>query len=345
MTDKTFDEILASIKARIPIDIDMSEGSFVDTLVRGAAFEIADSYFDQQALLPIAFVDETSGPYIDKRAAEYGIARKAGTKAHASVTFSGSDGVVVPAGTGVQTQDGLVFYTDSAVTVASGTVTADVTAAESGAEYNVDAGAIVLMQNSTGVAVSSSTAANGGTDDETDAALLSRLYALWQKPATSGNANQYEAWALEVDGIGGAKVWPAWNGGGTVKVVILDSNMEPPTSDKVSEVAAHIEEVRPICVDVTVVAATETELAIAAAVQIDSTTTKEVVQEKFTALVDAYCKSIAFASQTVVYNRIAYMLLSIDGVTDFTALTVNGGTENITLDDNAVPVLGSVTVT
>lgn len=345
MTDKTFDEILASIKARIPIDIDMSEGSFVDTLVRGAAFEIADSYFDQQALLPIAFVDETSGPYIDKRAAEYGIARKAGTKAHASVTFSGSDGVVVPAGTGVQTQDGLVFYTDSAVTVASGMATADVTAAESGTEYNVDAGAIVLMQNSTGVAVSSSTAAEGGTDDETDAALLERLYALWQKPATSGNANQYEAWALEVDGIGGAKVWPAWNGGGTVKVVILDSNMEPPTPDKVSEVAVHIEEVRPICVDVTVVAATETELAIAAAVQIDSTTTKEVVQEKFTALVDAYCKSIAFASQTVVYNRIAYMLLSIDGVTDFTALTVNGGTENITLADNAVPVLGSVTVT
>ena len=300
MTVRTFEDILASIKSRIAdvSNLDTSEGSYTDTVIRAAAMEIASDYFDQEAMLPIAFVDETSGIYIDKRAAEYGLTRKNGTRAVASVTFSGRDGASVPAGTAVQTREGLVFLTDTAVMVASGSATAAVTAENTGSVYNVEAGAITTLQNSVGVVVQSSTAAIGGTDDETDEALVERLYAIWRKPATSGNANQYEAWALEVDGIGGAKVWPTWNGGGTV----------------------------------------------AAAVQTEASTTKQEVQAQFRQLLDTYCKEIAFKMQTVVYNRIAYMLLSIPGVTDFTDLTVNGGKSNLTLADNAVPVLGTVSI-
>lgn len=346
MSVRTFEDILASIKSRIAdvSNLDTSEGSYTDTVIRAAAMEIASDYFDQEAMLPIAFVDETSGIYIDKRAAEYGLTRKNGTRAVASVTFSGRDGASVPAGTAVQTREGLVFLTDTAVMVASGSATAAVTAENTGSVYNVEAGAITTLQNSVGVVVQSSTAAIGGTDDETDEALVERLYAIWRKPATSGNANQYEAWALEVDGIGGAKVWPTWNGGGTVKVVVLDSNMEPPAAEKVQEVAAYIETVRPICVDVTVEAASETVITVAAEVQTEASTTKQEVQEQFRQLLDTYCKEIAFKMQTVVYNRIAYMLLSIPGVTDFTDLTVNGGKSNLTLADNAVPVLGTVSV-
>lgn len=347
MITKTFEEILASIKARLAevSELDTSEGSYTDTLIRAVAMEIANDYFDQQALLPIAFVDETSGGYIDKRADEYGLTRKPGTVAVATVTFAGSSGTVVPAGTAVQTMDGLVFTTDETVTVSDGAATAAVTAEDVGITYNVASNAITTLQSSAGVTVTSSTAATGGTDPETDEALLARLYAIWRKPPTSGNAYQYEAWALEVAGIGGAKVWETWNGAGTVKVVILDSDMEPPTTDKVAEVAAHINTLRPVCVDVTVVAASQTTINVAATIQIDSTTTKDAVKTQFQMLLDAYCKDLAFQSQTVVYNRIAYMLLSIPGVTDFTALKVNNGTANITLADNAVPVLGTVTVT
>ena len=347
MGARTFDEILSAIKARISdvSNLDTSEGSYTDTLIRAVAMEIANDYFDQQAIIPIAFVDETSGSYIDKRAAEYGLARKPGTKAEATVTFAGSDGTVVPAGTVVQTADGLLYSTDEAVTVASGTATAAVTAEGAGSIYNVPENSITTMQNSVGVTVQSSTEAAGGTDPETDQALVERLYSIWRKPATSGNANHYEAWAMEVDGIGAAKVWPCWDGGGTVKVVVLDSNMEPPTEEQVQAVAAHIEQVRPICVDVTVEAATETTLTVAAVIQTDGSVLPEDVQEQYQQLLVQYCKDLAFQSQTVVYNRIAYMLLSIPGVTDFSSLTLNGSTDNITLADNAVPVVGTVTVT
>lgn len=61
MINKSFEEILASIRERIGGELYMEEGSYTDTLIRAVAMEIADSYFDQQALLPIAFVNETSG--------------------------------------------------------------------------------------------------------------------------------------------------------------------------------------------------------------------------------------------------------------------------------------------
>lgn len=345
MINKSFEEILASIRERIGGELYMEEGSYTDTLIRAVAMEIADSYFDQQALLPIAFVNETSGSYIDKRAAEYGILRKTGTRAKAAVRFAGQDGKKLPTGTAVQTASGLVFLTDKDATVTDGSAVVPVTAEKAGAIYNVAENAITTLQSAAGVSVTGSSAAEGGTDDETDEALLTRLYAYWQKPATSGNAHQYEEWALEVEGIGAAKIYPTWNGGGTVKVVIIDSNMEPPTEDKVKEVESHIETVRPICVDVTVEPATKTEISVVAKVQLEESTTAEEVQEAFQALLETYCRDIAFQHQTVVYNRIAYMLLSIDGVIDFTSLTLNGGTSNIVLADNAVPAVGTVTVT
>lgn len=343
---KTFEEILQSVRDRLAVsNLDTSEGSYTDTLIRAVVMEIASDYFDHDALIPIAFVDETSGIYIDRRCAEYGITRKPGTKATATVTFAGSDGTVVPAGTAVQTAQGLVFVTDVAVTVADGIAAAAVTAEAVGAAYNVEDGDITTLQNSVGVTVQSSTEAVGGTDMESDEALVQRLYARWQTPATSGNAYHYEQWALEVEGIGGAKVFPAWNGGGTVKVVVLDSNMEPPTPEQVEAVAAHIEAERPICVDVTVEAAEQVSLTVAATVVLDGSVAAEDVRTQFEQLLDEYCKDLSFSQDTVVYNRIAYMLLSIDGVEDFTALTVNGGESNIVLEDNQVPVLGEVTVT
>ena len=46
----------------------------------------------------------------------------------------------------------------------------------------------------------------------------------------------------------------------------------------------------------------------------------------------------------LVYNRIAALLQDIPGVQDFSSLTVNGGTANIAIADNQVPVMGTVVI-
>lgn len=68
------------------------------------------------------------------------------------------------------------------------------------------------------------------------------------------------------------------------------------------------------------------------------------MQQDFSAKLDAYLKSIAFVKYQVMINQIIYILMGIDGVADISELRVNGGTENITVAENQVPVLGTVVV-
>ena len=46
----------------------------------------------------------------------------------------------------------------------------------------------------------------------------------------------------------------------------------------------------------------------------------------------------------VRYNRIANVILDIPAVIDYEVLTVNGGTDSIPIEPEAVAVLGTVTV-
>jgi hypothetical protein len=48
-------------------------------------------------------------------------------------------------------------------------------------------------------------------------------------------------------------------------------------------------------------------------------------------------------SNTVRYTRVAAVLTGIEGVVDYSGLTINGGTANIPIADDEYPVTGTVT--
>lgn len=339
-----------AIKAEILSGLDLwdtSEGSFADICVSGAALRIWQVYQQMNALVPMFYVDESSGAFIDKACSNYGLTRKAGSKATVTLTLTGTTGTTVPAGTTFLTDGNLAFLTGAAVTLSAGSATVAATAAENGVAYNVAAGAVTHAAVSiSGVAaVTNTAAAAGGLDDETDAALVKRLYTRLQQPPTSGNAYHYELWALEVSGVGYAKVLPLWNGNGTVKVLLAGQDGGAVQSGVVSAAVTHIEEERPIGATVTVASAAELTVNIAASVTIDGSTNLAAVKSKLTQLVTDYLRSLVFSTYTVNYNRIGYLLLSIPGVVDYASLTVNGTTVNITVGGAQVPVCGTVEVT
>lgn len=349
LTFKTFDETLRDLKARIAAnphvsEMDTSEGSFVDGVLRAAAYELTAAGFEQQALLAVVFPDETSGKYIDAHARDFGIERKAGAKAVAEVTFAGTDGTMVPAGTAVQTQGGLVFVTDETATISAGAAVVGVTAVSAGTQYNVDENAIVCLQSRGNVTVAGSTAAAGGTDPENDASLLARLHAYRLEAPASGNAAQYRAWALEVPGVGGAKVLERWSGAGTVKIVLADADGYPVSDELAQQVQEYVDARREVCVDVTCAAAEAVEIEVAATVVKDDTITTKGVKTAFEDLLLDYFRTVSLQGKTVVYNKIAALLLSVPGVTDFIELTVNDGEGNIALAEDEVPMLLEVTV-
>lgn len=344
--DKTQSVIREAILAAMGESISKIEGSFASDMAAAAALEIANAYEHIDYALLTYLLETNEGEYLELRAAEYGITRKAGTKATVALTAAGTDGTVLPANTQVLSADGHVFYTDAAATITGGTASVNATAAEIGADFNVIADSVTqFFKNIAGISsITNTNAALGGTDNETDDALRARVLFRLQMPATSGNSYHYQQWALEVDGIGAVKVLPLWNGNGTVKIIVASSAMGEINSDTFAAVTAHIEEVRPIGAAVTVVSAAAVTVNLAAAVSISSDTTLAAVQEEWGEKVAAYFKEIAFDAESVSYNKLVYLLMSCSGVNDYTSLTANGGTSNIALSAEQIPALGTVTV-
>ncbi len=214
---------------------------------------------------------KSSGGYIDLVGGQYySITRREGTRAYCDITFNGAPGLVIPKGTAFLTAGGLSYALMAAVALGpEGTGRGRLEAAEAGSAYNVEAGAIDRMYvNLTGLTDYQSEAAAGGTDAESDAALLARIRERVQRPPTSGNGYQYRQWAMEIPGVGNAKVVELPGGPGTVGVTLVDSNDRAPSEEIVEAVEAHIEEERPVGAAVTVAAATEREVTVAAQVSL-----------------------------------------------------------------------------
>lgn len=330
------------------LGLSTAEGTLLQIILAPGAYVFWEGLQVLRAQVPISFVDETSGSFIDKDAAGYGITRKPGTAASVTLTFTGSAGTTVPAGTLCVTQDGLGFATDEDLTLGedgSGTVTA--TADAVGTAYNVLAGAIVSTQQAvSGVtSLTNEAAAAGGTDPETDAALFARLDAYKKTPPTSGNDRHYHQWALEVNGVGAASVIRCWDGPGTVKVIIADMALHPVTDELRSEVAAYIETQRPVTAEVTVESAAGVPVTVSVTVSTDGTVFKLDTERELTERLAEYLGEIAFTEGAeVVYNRVLALVMGLPGVTDCSGLTINGGTANVPLDATQIPMLGSVTV-
>ncbi len=356
------ERIRSRILSRLKTDLQTREGSFTNDVIAAAAAELSECYHSLDALLPAFYVDETSGPYIDKQAGIVGIVRKSGTRASCVITFTGANGATVPAGAVYYTASGLAFALEQAVTLRDGTGQGLLIAAEVGDAYNIAPGEIVsALRNYTGVSEYANEAADGGADPETDEALLSRYLERMRKPATSGNPYHYQQWAKEVEGVGAARIVSKWNGPGTVKVIAADQDLQPATAAAVAACAAHIEAERPIGPEVTVEAAKTLEVRVDAAVTLEPSSSPVTVRAALEETLGAYLRQLASAafedsvdlqfetldkgSYPILFNRIAFLLLSIPGVVDYTSLTLNGASGNLTVPADALPVLKGVTVT
>ena len=143
-------------------------------------------------------------------------------------------------------------------------------------------------------------------------------------------------------GVGDAKVFPLWNGPGTVKVVIVDGNKRAANSELLDAVTTHIEEMRPIGAEVTVASATEKQINITANVSLASGYTIAQVQQLYEEAVTNFFKEIVLVETYVSYAQLGKLLLETPGVGDYANLLVNGSATNVLLGEEEVPVLGTV---
>lgn len=131
-------EILEILKGTM----ETREGSYANTLMSPVAYQLYKIYQLMPQILLMAFPDDTSGEYIDRRCADFGIVRTKGTRAHVTVRFTASTAGAspkVPAGTLAVTEDGLRFVTQEDAVFAGGTAEVLALAEDIGRKYNVEA--------------------------------------------------------------------------------------------------------------------------------------------------------------------------------------------------------------
>lgn len=341
-------EMLAELMVK-GSEIDHREGSYANTLVSVAAYQLYKLYQLFPSMLSMVFPDENAGEYIDKNAAQLGMTRAPGKKASTTIRFTGTDGTVIPAGTALYApESGLQYLTTGEAVIAGGTAETTAEAAEVGSDYNLPAGYVTSMYiNVAGVVtVTNATAATGGVDEESDAALYARYHDRRTLPITSGNKNHYIMWATETAGVGYASCVPLWKGNGTVKVVIAGEDRGPVDEVIRSACAAHIEAERPIGATVTVVSVREREIPLTAKVTLMPGHTTEQVGDQVEAAVNELLKKRTFGeAATIPYSRFLACLLQCPGVADYSELTVDGGTTAVTLDAEDAAVVGTITIT
>jgi uncharacterized phage protein gp47/JayE len=328
-------------------EYDKSEGSFFYDVETPIAIELEKAYADQEAILDKGFADTATGNYLNRIVGEQGLTRKDSMKASTIVTIIGNVGATISIGQKVASDNVSYVFAENKTIPSGGSITVNVECETAGTIGNVPIGAIkyfpVTLSGVT--SVTNTLAVTNGYDEETDEELRERYYEKVRTPATSGNKYQYKAWAKEVTGVGDAKVFPLWNGNGTVKVVIINSNKRAADSTLITNTASYIEDNRPIGATVTIISGSEKLINISVSLTIDTTKyTVATVKASIEATITEYFKSVAFASTYVSYATIGNLIYNTQGVIDYSNLLVNSGTANVTLTDEQVPVLGGVTV-
>lgn len=358
------EEIQQRMMNALPEDIDGMPGGFAYDFTMPAAIEKSEMInFHILRTLMLMFPEWAWGEWLDLHGAQCGLQRKAAVCAGGYITITGGPGKKLPAGfifctpaTG-STPSALYSLDEDITLPEDGTITAAITALEAGPASNVSAGTITIMSNPVEgiISISNEAAVTGGTEIESDDDFRERIALTYASADTSyvGNDSDYIRWALEVDGTGGCIVTQAWNGPGTVKLSLVDSNGDPANDRLCEAVYAHIvspgdrtARLLPTgTAELTVMPADSMTLSYSCenlAYASEITGIEQIKADFIAALAVYYAQ--AKEDGVVKWNIAHSLLTAVTGVEDFTDFAINGGTGNVALGSSVYPKTGTVTL-
>ena len=208
-------------------------------------------------------------------------------------------------------------------------------------------------------------------DTETDEELRIRYYLRLKQKPFGGNIAQYDEEVKALPGVGELQVYPVWNGGGTVKLSIIDAEYNPISAEYIETLDKLIDPenaqgdkgtglgMAPIGHKVTVTTPNTLSINISARVTLTSGYSIGQVEQPIKDAIEEYLlqlrKEWGLADELNNYSlaiyiaRINMVILSVAGVANVTDITINGNAQDLTLIQNAttqqLPVLGEVSIT
>lgn len=349
--EMTFDYIMNRMLESVPDTVDKREGSIIYDALAPAAAELVKCYMELDVVMDETFVDTASLQYLMLRCKERGVAIQGETAAVIEGVFTPSS---------VELTAGLRFNCDE--------VNYTITEKISAGHYKLEAETLGTVGNKyTGLLLPIQTV-NGletaqiaavlipAEDGDTTDTLREKYYASIDGEAFGGNVADYREKINAITGVGGVKVYPVWNGGGTVKLTVIASDFTAPSTELISRVQTAIDPeqnhgeglgLAPIGHTVTVTGAKYADLTITANVTFAAgwnwDNGKSQLVSAANAYLDELCKAWADSETTVVrISQIETHLLTADCIVDIDGTTVNGSTKNIELAADEIPRLKTI---
>lgn len=350
-----YDIILNRMLDKIPDTLDKREGSIIYDALAPAAAEIAQMYILLKNNIDLVFADTAVEEYLDRLAGQVGLTRKEATKAIKQGNFyDENDNLMnVELNSRFTCND---YYWCVTEKISSGVYKLE--CETEGASGNNITGTLIPVDYIQGLGKATLTdLLIPGENQESDDELRERYYEQIGEKSFGGNVTDYKNKTKSIDGVGAVKVTPIWNGGGTVKLTILDSNYNKASDVLIADVQREIcpdftDEglgVAPIGHIVTVDTAEEVKIKVQSKVTISDTASLETIKEYATAAIEKYLleqRKIWEDSDSIVIRKaqIEAIILNIDGVVDVSNTTLNNKSGNIELTKYQIPVLSEVVI-
>lgn len=350
--EQTYEAILERMLNRVPDTIDKREGSIIYDALAPAAMELAMMYWELDNVLTEGFADTASREYLEKRCAERNITPYPATYAVVKGSF---EPTTLELSTGARFNLGEYNY---AITEKVSEGVYKLKCETAGTEPNANLGEVTPIEYIEGLTYGEITdILILGEDEEDTEDLRERYIKSFNDQSSGGNVAWYKDTIHAIDGVGGVKILRAWNGAGTVKCIIQNSNYGVPTATLISDVQTLIDPTQnqgdgvglaPIGHVVTVEGVEADTLTITTSLTLESGITWDDIKTLAEAEIDSYLNALnaTWEDNENLIVRISQLethLLNVTGVIDVTNTKINGSASNHTVPSNQVAVRGTVT--
>lgn len=359
--NQTDEVILKRMMEAVPASIDKREGSIVFDSCKPAAIEAMLLYAMADYFLKNTFGDTADREWLVERARERGLSPYPATFAKCKGMFTPIT-LNIPIGTRFSYDD--VNY---AVTEKIGGGIYFLSCETIGPAGNKPIGSMIPIDYVAGLqtAVLSEVTVPGESEEETEA-FRKRYFDSFDPQAYGGNIADYREKVNAIPGVGGIKVYPAWQGGGTVRVVFMTSEFKVPTAEFIDEIQTKIDPipnqgeglgVAPIGHIVTVEGVNDSAVRIDLEMLFRGSYSFEDYRADIEKVIDEYFLSLnkkwqstqivepgVFSNSGILIRKavIESRLLDIEGAIDVLHIKLNGVEENLTLNPDALAVRGLV---
>lgn len=346
-----FNFIMEQLLSHVSEDYDKREGSVIWDALAPAAMELSNFYVCLDMIVNESFADTTSYYYLIKRAAERGLYPNEATKAILR-------GKIQPISLELETGTRFNLNDLNYMIIGKQEDGSYLMECETeGRIGNSQKGDLLPIEYIEGLERAELTEVLiPGKEEEDVEDFRKRYFASFDSQAFGGNIADYKEKTNALPGVGGCKIYPVWNGGGTVKVVVISSEWAPPTEELITLVQTALDPeqnqgegvgLAPIGHTVTVEGVTAAAVTFSFDIIYLHGYSFENLQDAIYLIVKEYLTTLSkewdeVDAVIVRRSQVEARLLNITGIVDVLKTRINGKEENLLLSGNQIPVIGDV---